>query len=148
MCGDERDVVSGEMGGGEGVSESVAAGLSPDFLLPPAGAKVAELPLSSAPPPTRRFLVYPAGPGLLLPFPLRSPSAGARATGLAGGAPTFITPPFRLTLSAFPPVLTQGRERARKSRSEEAEGEWCRGKEGGNKIASQQRTRSCQLLSF
>lgn len=44
-----------------------------------------------------------AGPGSLLPFPLRSSSGGGRATGLAGWALTSATPPPRLALSAFSP---------------------------------------------
>ncbi|XP_073743000.1 uncharacterized protein [Callorhinus ursinus] len=58
--------------------------------------------LRSPPPSTRRLLVCAAGPGSLLPFPLRFSSGGGRATGLAGWALTSTTPPSRLALSAFP----------------------------------------------
>lgn len=94
----------GDRGGGE-VSEPVAVGTGPDFLLPspPPRIEVAELPFPLLPPPsTRRLLVCAAGPGSLLPFPLRSSSGGGRATGLAGWALTSTTPPSRLALSAFP----------------------------------------------
>lgn len=92
--------------GGEGeVSEPVAVGTGPDFLLPspPPRTEVAELPFPPLPPPPR------GGSWCARPAPARSsPSlsdprqGGGRATGLAGWALTSTTPPSRLALSAFP----------------------------------------------
>lgn len=81
-----------------------------------------------------------AGPGSLLPFPLRSSSGGGRATGLAGWALTSATPPPRHGLFGFfPSALTYDRERARTSRSEKAEDERWPGQE--------RREQSCRALA-
>lgn len=86
-----------------GVSESVAVGRGPDFLLPPPPrAEVAVLPFSSAAPLHEEAPRVRGRPGSLLPFPLRSSSGGGRTTGLAGWALTSATPPSSLALSAFP----------------------------------------------
>lgn len=103
VCGVGRGAVSGEMGAGGGVSESVPVGRGPDFLLPPPPrAEVAVLPFSSAPPLHEEAPGVRGRPGSLLPFPLRSSSGGGRTTGLAGWALTSATPPSSLALSAFP----------------------------------------------
>lgn len=69
-------------GGGGGVSESVAVGRGPDFLLPPLPrAEVAVLPFSSAPPSsTRRLLECAAGPARSSPSlsALRQEGGGRR----------------------------------------------------------------------
>lgn len=115
--------------GGGGVSESIALGMGPDFLLPsPKKPRWRRCPFPPRPrPSTRRLLVCATSPCSPLPFPLRSSSRGGRATRLASWALTSTTPPSRLTSRPFPSVQTQGQERARTSRSKKAEGEWCQG---------------------
>lgn len=100
--------------------------------------------LLALPPCTRGLLACAAGRGSLLPFPLRCSSGGGRPTGISGWALTSTTPPSSLTLSPPPrAALTQGRERARTSRSASADEEWRRrGREAGRKAP---RALACSL---